>query len=734
MLPSKVIHNKAGRCVPLLLAALIFAGCSGQGPQTSSVDVQGAATGTSDSYLQQMQQSSNDNKVDWQLLAIRALLKEGKIPQASDQLASLPQQLSDTQHQESLLLQAQLKAMQQDTGGAAQLLQQVNTGSLSKDQLARYYQLQIAAGQGRPSLDLLRAYIAQEPLLTSPADKQKNIDATWLALTQLTPAQTGSLVINADENTLQGWLDLLNVYKANVSDPTMLKAGISDWQTRYPENPAAKMLPTALSQVQNFQQSSTGKIALLLPLNGQAQIFAKAIQKGFDDARNGALAQAAVPPQTDGSNATAAAGANPAASPASATGQNAAASPSSATGQNAAASPASATGQNTAASPSSATGQNAAVSPASAAGQNAATNSSAAQPAGNTTQPAATDGAAQPAASGGNVAQTAPPSSSAQVQVYDTSSQPIDQVLAQAQKDGATLVVGPLLKSNVDRLASLPTPLNILALNEPEAVQNHPNLCYFALSPEDEARDAAHHMWDQGKRSPLLMVPRSSLGDRVSKAFAAEWQKLGGGTVLQQQFGSQSELKQGINSGAGLRLTGTPIVSQQTQQPQGVTVAGLTIPAPQAPVSSGDGSVDSLYIVATQDEMALIKPMISMRVSSRSMAQIYASSRSYQAGSGPDYRLEMEGVQFSDIPLLSGSNPALMQQAAKSFNNDYSQVRLYAMGVDAWTLANHFNEVRQLPGFQLKGETGSLSATQDCVINRKLVWSQYRQGQIVPAS
>ncbi|WP_312042630.1 penicillin-binding protein activator [Erwinia sp.] len=697
MLPSKVIHNKAGRCVPLLLAALIFAGCSGQGPQAPTVNVQGTATGTSDSYLQQMQQSSDDNKVDWQLLAIRALLNEGKIPQASDQLASLPQQLNDVQRQESLLLQAQLKVMQQDAGGAAKLLQQIDAASLSKEQQARYYQLQIAGSQG---LALLRAYIAQEPLLTSPADKQKNIDATWQALNQMTPEQTNSMVINADENTLQGWLDLLNVYKANVSDPAMLKAGISDWQTRYPNNPAAKMLPTALSQVQNFQQSSTGKIALLLPLSGQAQIFAKAIQKGFDDARNGALAQPAAQPQ------------EPATAPASAAPANAAAPAANGTAapnSSAVAQPA-AQNSNTAAQP--------AAPNSNTAAQSAAPNS-------NT--------AAQATVQTGSVAQTAPPSTSAQVQVYDTSSQPIDQVLAQAQKDGATLVVGPLLKSNVERLATLPTSLNILALNEPESVQNHPNLCYFALSPEDEARDAAHHMWDQGKRSPLLLVPRSSLGDRVSKAFAKEWQQLGGATVLQQQFGSQGELKQGINSGAGLRLTGTPIVSQQ--QPQGVTIAGLTIPAPQANTpAAGDGNVDSLYIVATQDEMALIKPMISMRVSSRNMAQIYASSRSYQAGSGPDYRLEMEGVQFSDIPLLSGGNPALMQQAAKSFNNDYSQVRLYAMGVDAWTLANHFNEVRQLPGFRLQGETGSLSATQDCVINRKLIWSQYRQGQIVPAA
>ena len=42
--------------------------------------------------------------------------------------------------------------------------------------------------------------------------------------------------------------------------------------------------------------------------------------------------------------------------------------------------------------------------------------------------------------------------------------------------------------------------------------------------------------------------------------------------------------------------------------------------------------------------------------------------------------------------------------------------------------------MRQMPGFHIDGNTGQLSATQDCVINRKLTWSQYRQGQVVPAS
>jgi outer membrane PBP1 activator LpoA protein len=112
-------------------------------------------------------------------------------------------------------------------------------------------------------------------------------------------------------------------------------------------------------------------------------------------------------------------------------------------------------------------------------------------------------------------------------------------------------VVGPLLKNNVEELMKSNTPLNVLALNQPESVKNLPNVCYFALSPEDEARDAAH-IRDQGKQTPLLLIPRSSLGDRVANAFAQEWQKLGGGVVLQQKFGSTAELKMGVNGGSGI--------------------------------------------------------------------------------------------------------------------------------------------------------------------------------------
>ncbi|WP_213990854.1 penicillin-binding protein activator [Sodalis sp. dw_96] len=679
MLSSYVMSFKTGRLIPAVLVALILAACSGQAPQTPSGTAQTKTGANADYYLQQMQQAGNDTKTDYQLLAIRALINEGRLDQAQQQLGTLPQPLSDVQQREQLLLSAELAVAQKRPQDAAAITQKMDSSQLTPDQQARYYQVQIAAGQSQPSIDVIRAYIAQEPLLKDQAHQQ-NIDQTWQTLLAMSSQSQANLVINANENVLQGWLDLQHVYQDSKQDPALLKAGIKDWQTRYPQNPAAKTLPTQLTQVLNYQPTSTGQIALFLPMTGQAQVFSDAIQQGFNAARNGMPATGAAQP---------------------------------------------------------ANGQSPTADGAAAQPQGAVT---AATPAGATPQPqgvvtSATPGAAAAANPAMTTAATAP---GPQIKIYDTSSQPLPALLAQAQQDGATVIVGPLLKNEVEQLYTSQNNLNILALNQPENLQNRPNICYFSLSPEDEARDAANHIFQQHRQQPLLLVPTGSLGDRIVKAFADAWSKAGGGTVLEQRIGSMGDLKQAINSG-GIQLTGQPVSTSPTApasaaQPQAVTIAGLTIPAPASDAvvspSATGGPVDAVYIIATPSELALIKPSIDMRVSSRSQLGLYASSRSYQADAGPDYRLEMEGLEFSDIPLLAGTNPTLLQQVSAQFKDDYSLVRLYAMGMDAWTLVNHFSQMRQIPGFQVAGDTGVLTATSDCVINRKLSWLKYQQGQI----
>jgi outer membrane PBP1 activator LpoA protein len=184
------------------------------------------------------------------------------------------------------------------------------------------------------------------------------------------------------------------------------------------------MLPTALVNMQNYKPASTNKIALFLPLNGQASIFGRTIQQGFA-AKNGApsVTGSAVPAQV--------------AQAANVSGNDDVVSPSQAE-----VSDLTATGSR--AEPVQAPAQNARrrlprnLQPRRRQRPHAADHRFPGHPAGHRpdrTASARSRHRRQP---------------SAELKIYDTTSQPISQLLAQAQQDGATLVVGPLLKENVE--------------------------------------------------------------------------------------------------------------------------------------------------------------------------------------------------------------------------------------------------------------------------------------------
>ncbi|EHF3469410.1 penicillin-binding protein activator [Proteus mirabilis] len=538
----------------------------------------------------------------------------------------------------------------------------------------KQFQKVIDDANGQASLDVIRAYIGLEPLITDPVLHQQNIDDTWLTLTKLTPEQRRSVVIKADENTLQGWLDLLNTYEYNQDDTDKLSQAIREWQTRYPRNPGALTLPTLLLRQSQSAVSNSGKIALLLPLTGQAKVFGNAIMQGFTDAKEGLPQANAAPeaPQQD--------------SLASILAELGISSPNADT----------------------ATTEN-----------DNSTDDNTAEGAENSD---ATSAKETEAFAGNNRVQLDPiVQNNRQVIMYDTNSQPIDLLLKQVQQEGADLIVGPLLKPEVIKTIELKSGLPVLALNEVDNIPLATTVCFFSLSPEDETRNAAQHLRQQQKSNPLIIVPDNKFGQRMAQTFADEWQRSGGGTVLQQTFGSLDSLKSSINRGVGIRMTGTPVLPTDN----------APLPLDTASMPTTNGAIDSVYIIATSDELTLIKPMIDMAISTKKRPPIYVSSRSNQGGMGPDFRMEMDGIQFSDIPLMTGANLPLMQKASSKFANDYSLMRLYAMGIDAWSLANNYNELTK-GTLQFNGVSGSLRVEDNCTIYRQLPWMQFKQGKIEP--
>ncbi|CRL62022.1 penicillin-binding protein activator [Proteus penneri] len=539
----------------------------------------------------------------------------------------------------------------------------------------KQYQKVIDDAQGLASLDVIRAYIGLETLITDPQLRQKNIDDTWLTLTKLTPEQRHSVVIKADENTLQGWLDLLNTYEYNKDDADKLSTAVREWQTRYPRNPAALTLPASLLRLSQPSVSTNSQIALLLPLTGQAKVFGEAIRQGFLDAQSGLPQPQTMPesqtPKNDDSLASIL--------------------------------------------------EELGISNTETSATNSDTTKESTD--NSETNQVKEEKGTDTFSSNMSVQLDPIAQNSRQVIVYDTNSQPIDVLLKKAQQDGANLIVGPLLKPEVMKTIELQSGLPVLALNELDTIPSATTVCFFSLSPEDETRNAAQHLRQQQKANPLIIVPDNKFGQRMAQTFADEWQRTGGGTVLQQTFSSVESLKASINRGVGIRMTGTPVLP----------TANAPLPLETQSIPSAGGAIDSVYIIATSDELTLIKPMIDMAISTQKRPPIYVSSRSNQGGTGPDFRMEMDGIQFSDIPLMTGANLPLMQKASSKFANDYSLMRLYAMGIDAWSLANNYNDLTK-GTLHFNGISGSLHVENNCTVYRQLPWMQFKQGKIEPVT
>ncbi|KFD24805.1 hypothetical protein [Yokenella regensburgei] len=92
--------------IPLIAALLFFTGCAVRPADQSAVLLESPVQTDTVQALKRMEHSEGSSKTSWQLLAIRALLGEGKSGQASNLLNQLPQKMNDAQHQEQLLLAA----------------------------------------------------------------------------------------------------------------------------------------------------------------------------------------------------------------------------------------------------------------------------------------------------------------------------------------------------------------------------------------------------------------------------------------------------------------------------------------------------------------------------------------------------------------------------------------------------------------------------------------------------
>ncbi len=215
----------------------------------------------------------------------------------------------------------------------------------------------------------------------------------------------------------------------------------------------------------------------------------------------------------------------------------------------------------------------------------------------------------------------------------------------QAIANGARAVVGPLTRNGVSALAAdRDIPVPTLALNIVDG-QFAPQLYFFGMAIESEARQVAQMAKQQGLHQAIIITSHMPLSQRLQSAFGEEW----------------TNSAQGANRGIlrEIEYNGDPSVFAD--------IADIT---------------DTMVFLATDAENSrLIRPYLPNKI------PVYATSQVFTGNDNVLANYDLSGVRFVDMPwLLQPDHPAVMIYPQPNPPLSASRERLYALGIDSFRL------------------------------------------------
>ena len=304
---------------------------------------------------------------------------------------------------------------------------------------------------------------------------------------------------------------------------------------------------------------------------------------------------------------------------------------------------------------------------------------------------------------------------------------------------GAEFIIGPLLQSEVEQLqqpVSSSEPKSPQIPNIDAAVQRVPQLYlnhienfipddnqfYFALSPANEARDAAKKLFDDGITMPLILASNNSIGHRMADSFNQVWTELAQQPAEVHFYDAGDQMKVTVQKSLG-------VIDSKERIARIKALLGNDIEAD----FRSRRDIDAIYMISGNRDLPLLKPFIDVNFSVfADPVPLYTSSRSRVEGSSRETAQELNNLNISDIPWLlqSSKETQLVEELWPSWS--YSQKRLYIMGYDALELVGKLAQMRALPGYQFSGRSGMLSVSPDGTVNRELSWGRYQRGNLRP--
>jgi len=308
--------------------------------------------------------------------------------------------------------------------------------------------------------------------------------------------------------------------------------------------------------------------------------------------------------------------------------------------------------------------------------------------------------------------------------VYDSAAMGATTAYRKAIAEGAQFIVGPLTKEDVTAIAtSGDASVLTLALNQLAEGTTPPALLFqFALDPEEEARQVAQRVSNDGRMRGLVLLPNNDWGQRVFRAFDAELKTLGG-TIAGMRFYDPAA-----------RDYSEPIrqlllIDESRARANSLnTTLGMRLEF--EPRRRGDAQF--VFVGAQPVQGRSLRPTLRFHLSQD--LPMYSTSEIFEPDSQAN--ADLDGVLFPHMPWVISPDAASTQlrtSIAKYWPvRARTQGRLYAFGFDAYRIipllkAGRFGSAHAIPGM-----TGLLSIDDKGRVHRQLDWARVSDGKPVP--
>jgi outer membrane PBP1 activator LpoA protein len=300
-----------------------------------------------------------------------------------------------------------------------------------------------------------------------------------------------------------------------------------------------------------------------------------------------------------------------------------------------------------------------------------------------------------------------PPGTRPTVAMYDVGAGDAGSAYLAAIADGASLVIGPLTRGDVlDVAAMADGRVATVALNFLPDGSRAPGRFYqYALSPEDEARQAARRALSDGRGAGVALGPANEWGQRVLNAFAEEYAALGGNLIDRRVYApGTTDYKVILTELLGMR----PGAAGARPDIGFIFVAGQPV----------DGR-----LIRTQ-----------LRFNYAGALAVYSTSDLYEPGGRGN--ADLDGIVLPEMPwVLDVGGPAalLREQADRLWpRRAPSRDRLFAFGYDAYAIGAELARRRAPFATPVSGLTGRLSLDGDGRIHRQLDFARVSGGSLEP--